>query len=189
MRALTLLALSALFLPACGGDDADGGDPPVDVGDPTLEPGQVEVLHYRVPCQGESRQLCLQVRAYGKASFENFYSEIEGFDFVWGEHAVLAVRQEAVDAPAADGADVRYVLDDIVATRPVVAAFELTLDGQDFTAAGPATLTLLDGSTAACASADLCRIIASRAGDSPALVRMRATGQPGDPISIFRVMQ
>lgn len=188
MRALTLLALAALSLTACGGDDADATDPPVDVGDPTLQPGQVEVLHFRVPCQGEGRQLCLQVRGHGKASFENFYSEIEGFDFVWGERTILAVHEEPLaDAPA-DGPDVRYVLDDIVEAETVRAAFELTLEAGDFTPAGPTELTLLDGTRAACASADLCRVIAARAGEAPALVRVRA-GEPGEPLSIFRVMQ
>jgi hypothetical protein len=183
MRAFSIL--TALFaLTACG----EGHDPTDEATDPLLLPGQVEVGHFRVPCQGEARQLCLQVRAFGEPEFTLFYSEIEGFDFVWGQHAILEVREEALPDPPADGADRRYILEAVVDTEEVRDAFELLLEAGDVEVLSPTELLLVDGTRATCASADLCRVIAGRMDGSQATVRARAGANPSDPLSFFRVM-
>ena len=57
----------------------------------------------------------LRVRRGGADSWESFYDEIHGFEYVPGFRYELDVAVSEVDAPAADGSSLRYDLIRVVA--------------------------------------------------------------------------
>src|SRR3712207_5967634 len=69
----------------------------------------LQVYHYKVPCVGESVQLCYKVkRENGKT--ELFYDPIEGFDYAWGyTYSIIVERTSRQTAPA-DASTFRYTL-------------------------------------------------------------------------------
>lgn len=61
-------------------------------------------------CTGVAPMKCLQVREKATDSWENFYSNIEGFTYEPGFEYELKVRTEKVENVPADRASVRYIL-------------------------------------------------------------------------------
>lgn len=92
-----------------------------------------QVAPYKVPCRGESLQLCYWVSKNGQ-DYEYFYDEIEGFHYTWGHTYALLVEEMTVENPPADASSLAYRLREIVEQRPVPADSVFTLplafDGQ-----------------------------------------------------------
>lgn len=82
--------------------------------------------HYKVPCSGESLQLCYLVSKNGSAP-EYFYDEIEGFEFDWGFTYELLVHTKTVRNPKADASTLVFVLDKMIKKEkvPNTTSFEI----------------------------------------------------------------
>jgi hypothetical protein len=91
------------------------------------------MLHYKVPCVGESIQLCFKVKTKS-GDTEFFYDAIEGFTYEWGYNYTLLVEKSQRDTTPADGSTTAYTLKKIVRKEKVASneTFELPLelDGQ-----------------------------------------------------------
>jgi hypothetical protein len=91
------------------------------------------ILHYKVPCVGESIQLCFKVKKNG-GDTEFFYDAIEGFTYEWGYNYTLLVEKKKRDNTPSDGSDAVYTLKKIIRKEkvPSTETFELSLelDGQ-----------------------------------------------------------
>lgn len=62
---------------------------------------------------GAGKMLCLKVhkgKNLDNASWENFYSPIEGFEFEEGFMKKLEIREEKIANPPADGSSIRYTM-------------------------------------------------------------------------------
>ncbi|MDX1391545.1 MAG: DUF4377 domain-containing protein [Rheinheimera sp.] len=94
----------------------------------------IELLSYKNPCVFMTQSLCNVEKT--ASDIGNFYSEINGFDFLWGHSYKLAVRVTKVGNPAADAPDRVYDLikvlqhsEDSIGTRyeyPLVELLFLT---------------------------------------------------------------
>ncbi len=73
----------------------------------------------RVECVGVAPMMCLQVREDPADEWQLFYDEIEGFEYEAGFEYELAVREETVENPPADGSSVRTILVAVVSKTPV----------------------------------------------------------------------
>lgn len=77
----------------------------------------------RVSCTGVTPMKCLQIqkgKSIEKGKWQNFYANIEGFDFEPGYIFKLSVKEEKID-PAkvpADGSSVKYTLVEVLEKNP-----------------------------------------------------------------------
>lgn len=87
------------------------------------------VQHYKVPCQGESIQLCYLVKTQGQADWEYGYDEIQGLEYEWGYVYTLEVSKTTIDNPPQDGSSNAIKLIKVVNKEAVAAStsFELPL--------------------------------------------------------------
>lgn len=148
-----LFLVSALLLTACGGS---GG----------AVASTLEVDHYREPCVGEARFLCMRAKEKGEADFTFMYDAIKGFEPTWGHTYVLEIEETSVPNPPADGSSVEYSLKSVVSDTPVNPAttFVVQVDGSfddkgynpDLTLDGSAGGTLLGSATFTCSDAAVC---------------------------------
>jgi len=69
-----------------------------------------------VDCHGVVPQKCMQVAKTEGGKFGNFYTQIEGFEFIPGTNYVIDVVIEEIDNPPADGSSLRYTLLEVVET-------------------------------------------------------------------------
>lgn len=73
----------------------------------------------KVPCTGVAPQDCLQVKKDSAAAWENFYGNIDGFDYKPGYEYMLKVDvTENKNAPA-DASSLRYTLKKILSKKQV----------------------------------------------------------------------
>ena len=185
MRPLTalaaLVALSA-FTVACGGEDAD---------EPAVQEQTLQVGHYRVPCQGEARQLCYRVRDPLTGEWLLEYDGIQGLEYQWGTRYTVAVVREPVPAPPADGSGVRTYLDHVEESAVDRSEFVLDLEPADLVAStGWGDFILLSEKAVACASDELCNVLRARMASGMGFrVAMRADEDPTLPLIAFRVVQ
>lgn len=96
---------------------------------------ELKVYHYKIPCMGESAQLCFKVeRASGET--EAFYDAIAGFDYEWGYNYTIVVEEKTVQNVPADASSVTYKLKKVLKREKVAPeqTFELPLqiDGHRF---------------------------------------------------------
>ena len=107
---------SALRLTAIDGSAwrFDSGEQPSAAGRELI----VMVAGQRAPCTGVAPMLCLQVRTQPGAAWQLHYGEIEGFDWQVGVEYVIRVREYAVANPPADGASLRWVLEEVLERSP-----------------------------------------------------------------------
>jgi heat shock protein HslJ len=77
----------------------------------------------RVSCTGVAPMKCLQIqkgKSVEKGKWQNFYANIEGFDFEPGYIYKLSVKEEKID-PAkvpADGSSIKYTLVEVLEKNP-----------------------------------------------------------------------
>lgn len=92
------------------------------------------IQHYKVPCQGESTQLCYLVKMQGQEEWEYFYDEIQGLDYEWGYIYTLEVSRKNIDNPPQDASSLLTKVEQVQKKEAVAAGtvFELPLqvDGQ-----------------------------------------------------------
>ncbi len=151
--------VSALSLAGCGGSggsSSSGG----------AVTSTIEVDHYRVPCVGEARFLCMRAKEKGEADFTLMYGSIKGFDPMWGHAYVLEIEETAVEDPPADGSSVEYSLKSVVSDTAVApgTTFVVLVDGSsddkgynpDLTLDGSAGGTLLGSAAFTCSDATVC---------------------------------
>ena len=86
------------------------------------------VQHYKVPCQGESVQLCYLVKTQGQNDWEYFYDDIQGFDYEWGHVYTLEVNKTTIENPPQDGSSIAIKLVKVLKKEPVAGSFELPLN-------------------------------------------------------------
>ncbi len=75
------------------------------------------VNSYKVNCSGVGKMSCLLVQKADIAEFgewQNFSSNIEGFDFEPGYLYKLKVKEEAVESPPADASSIKYTLVEVL---------------------------------------------------------------------------
>lgn len=85
------------------------------------------IQHYKVPCQGESVQLCYLVKMQGQADWEYCYDEIQGFEYEWGYVYTLEVNKTTIDNPPQDGSSIAIQLVKVLKKEAVAGSFELPL--------------------------------------------------------------
>ena len=85
------------------------------------------IQHYKVPCQGESVQLCYLVKTQGQTDWEYWYDEIQGFDYEWGYVYTLEVNKTTIDNPPQDGSSIAIRLVKVLKKEAVTGSFELPL--------------------------------------------------------------
>ena len=61
-------------------------------------------------CTGVAPMKCLQVKEKETDSWENFYSNIDGFTYEPGFEYVLKVKTEKIENPPMDGSSIKYTL-------------------------------------------------------------------------------
>jgi hypothetical protein len=102
---------------------------------------RLEIAHYKVPCSGEGRLLCmLATKPDGERIL--LYQPIKGFTFTWGERASVQVRMEEVPDPPMDASSIRITLEKTISRTPEPASFTLHLEAGDLVET-PKGLTLL----------------------------------------------
>jgi len=90
---------------------------------PTTNPQIYWVNSLKVSCTGVAPMKCLQVqknKTIEKGKWQNFYANIEGFEFQTGYIYKLSVKEEKTD-PAkvpADGSSVKYTLVEVLEKNP-----------------------------------------------------------------------
>jgi len=111
MRTLTLIPLLAFStVAACSNATAAYGQEEVIL---------LEVAPDRVPCVGEMRDMCLQVRSPGEDEWRLFYDPIQGFQHEEGVQYTLEVGRRRVLNPPADGSAYVYRLIRIITQERV----------------------------------------------------------------------
>ncbi|CAA7386907.1 DUF4377 domain-containing protein [Chryseobacterium fistulae] len=65
-------------------------------------------------CVGVAPMQCLQVKETPNANWTNFYSHIQGFNYVAGYEYVLRVKVQHIANPPADGSSIAYTLVKVV---------------------------------------------------------------------------
>ena len=93
---------------------------------------KLKIMHYKVPCMGESLQLCYLV-SKNDGEPEYFYDAIEGFEYQWGYNYEIVVEQVEVKQPMADASSFSYRLKQEVRREkaPADATFQLPLTVDD----------------------------------------------------------
>lgn len=61
-------------------------------------------------CTGVAPMKCLQVKEKESDSWENFYSNIEGFTYQPGFEYKLKIKTEKIENPPADKSSIKYIL-------------------------------------------------------------------------------
>ena len=61
-------------------------------------------------CTGVAPMKCLQVKEKESDSWQNFYTNIEGFTYEPGYEYVLKVKTEKIENPPMDGSSIKYTL-------------------------------------------------------------------------------
>jgi len=122
------LLMGLLVLAACGGTselESEVVEPEVD---PTVEVVKqtIYVAPFTELCEGVATQECLLVKESLGDEWELYYGQIEGFDYIAGFTYKLSVFEEAVAEPVADGADWRWVLDEILSQEGSFTTDETT---------------------------------------------------------------
>ncbi len=94
-----------------------------------LNTKEIQVNHYKVPCQGLARTTCLLVRNTGETQWQFYYSDIAGFDFEWGYEYQLNILESEIENPPADGSSLQWDLEKQVSKIEVAreSSFELAL--------------------------------------------------------------
>ncbi len=77
-----------------------------------------EVAPDSVPCVGEMKGRCIQVRSPGAPEWRTFYDPIDGFQHEPGFRYTLEVGRREVLDPPADGSAYTYRLIRIIAREP-----------------------------------------------------------------------
>lgn len=93
---------------------------------------KITIAHYKIPCSGESVQLCYLIKKNGGKT-EFFHDEIEGFDYEWGFNYSIGVEKIIRKKAMADASSFTYKLKKIYKKekiRPGVT-FELPLKYND----------------------------------------------------------
>ena len=96
---------------------------------------ELKVFHYKIPCVGESAQLCFKIeRTNGE--IEAFYDKIEGFDYEWGYNYTILIEESRRDHVPADASFISYKLKKVLKREKASPeqTFELPLqmDGHHF---------------------------------------------------------
>ena len=86
----------------------------------------LKIAHYKVPCAGESVQLCFVIKKEN-GDKEFFYDQIEGFNFQWGYDYELSVEKKTIKLPKADMSSNSYKLVKILKKEKVSAGVEFEL--------------------------------------------------------------
>lgn len=68
------------------------------------------VASQTVDCTGVAPMKCLQVKEKESESWQNFYSNIEGFTYEPGYEYILKVKTEKIANPLADASSIKYTL-------------------------------------------------------------------------------
>ncbi|SIQ22161.1 protein of unknown function [Chryseobacterium indoltheticum] len=61
-------------------------------------------------CTGVAPMKCLQVKEKESDTWQNFYTNIEGFTYEPGYEYVLKVRTEKIENPPMDASSIKYTL-------------------------------------------------------------------------------
>lgn len=141
------------------------------------EPHTYEVAPYKVPCQGEAKQLCMLLKEEGSDQQRLFYDGISGFSFQWGVTQTIEVRARDIPNPPQDSSSIAYTLERVVERKrvPEGERFQLELTGDYIWGDRLVGLTLQSAPRIACATEELCRELDQLAGDSNRKVTIEFT--------------
>jgi hypothetical protein len=76
----------------------------------------IEVGPHKKSCTGVAPMMCLQVKFPNQTTFGNFYSPIQGWNFVDGKKAVLLVNRTFISKRPMDSSSYKYTLVKVVST-------------------------------------------------------------------------
>lgn len=120
LQSLVLMVVAATFFHCAGNTARTNSKTPEKTETMTVQ-------HYKVPCQGESVQLCYLVKTPGQADWEYCYDEIQGFEYEWGYVYTLEVNKTTIDNPPQDGSSIAIRLVKVLKKEAVAESFELPL--------------------------------------------------------------
>ncbi|ENX35665.1 hypothetical protein F889_00740 [Acinetobacter colistiniresistens] len=134
MKKVLSITVLALALVACSKEANKSTETQAATEDKTVvaqTPNRISYLEISpktVKCDAGAAQLdCLQVKkveykdgkkAYLSQDWENFYTEIEGFNHNTNEQVLIKVKEFDIPNPPADGSSIRYVLDEVIEQTP-----------------------------------------------------------------------
>lgn len=100
--------------------------------DESLETADMRVNHFQQTATGEGQTLVYLVQEgsdIGTEKWNNFYFNIEGFEYELGYVYDLIVEKQVVKDPLADGASINYILIEIISKEKIddSVSFELML--------------------------------------------------------------
>ncbi|WP_224240803.1 DUF4377 domain-containing protein [Hyalangium gracile] len=174
MRALGLLALGAAGLFGC----QDGGE-------------EYLVSPFKATCEGVGPQTCLIGIREDTGEGTLFYEGIEGFTFRWGMLQTIRLSKVEVKDPPEDGSSVRYVLEELIESKPVPeeAIFTLMVNRNYLKGTRTSGYSLIDGTPMTCASSAVCDALEQKLGSetSPFQLYMDYPVVEGDPLIITGV--
>ena len=152
---------------------------------------EMTVEHYKQPCYGMFKRLCMQVD--DGDGLGNFYDPIEGFEFEWGYVYRLRVERDDLFRPPMDGSSVEYTLEEVLEKTRVAAdtTFQMPVepasDDPELSVSGDQDGTLLDGTLFVCESAAVCSEISDALqGTEPFAVEFGYTTTTGAPSLVAR---
>jgi len=176
MRKRALLVL-ILLTPACGILGLDG-----------TTTRTLEVAPYKAGCTGLFPTLCLQVREVGQSDFLNLFETPIGFDYEWGFHYVISVKEKELDEVPADASSIRRTLERVISKTPVEqgSTFELLVVAEGLVPANGSRYVLFSGpEEVECSSSLSCEGLADflESGDR-VLLSLRFPAISGEPFEI-----
>ena len=129
MKNRMLILAMASLLNSCGGK-------------PVFEGSQIGVDNKRAVCTGEGQQLCLRIKYNEHSPYQNYYDQIEGFDYVWGKSYQLLYEQQVVEDPPQDGSSLKLILLEVLSVHEDLPGMQYVYLGVEL---GDWTISFDDG--------------------------------------------
>lgn len=108
---------ACLALTACGGSSVDS------------QTQELWIAQYKVPCAGESSQLCRLEKSTPNGEWTLAYDVIQDFEAKWGHSYRILVDLEPIPNPPADGSSIKRRLGTVLEDKEDPAGTEYFIQG------------------------------------------------------------
>lgn len=78
----------------------------------------LRINHYKAECEGHFVSFCYLVQEVDSDVWFNFYEQIEGFDYQWGNTYEIMVSAESLNSGLADTPSIKYELEQVISVTP-----------------------------------------------------------------------
>ena len=153
---------------------------------------EIEIAHYKQPCQTLVTAFCLVSRKSETQPWR-LQDWIDGFTPVWGVSARLRVRVWRSANSPADRSSLEYRLEEVLSTTPAPPGTEFELVfapgwAQELVTGEPNALSLKGERSLACADSTVCAELNARrrSPDRGLRLTLQHPSKPGDPLLVVR---